>query len=225
MKQPITYVGLDVHKETIAIALAEAGVRRDVREHGKIANTAAAVTALAAKLARGGNELRFCYEAGPCGYGIQRQLTAAGKSDMVADLGIAGAVAAIVKRKPEVEQEAADGPLAGLSQAAVDQAANLAFVNDAGLAQAARLPDGEQVAYLQRIDRERLAAFQATVRHEPSHRGRVPMPPHRRQQRRRLRRPCQRAVPRRSRRVPLPPHRRQRRGRRTRSSPSSSRSW
>jgi transposase len=53
-------------------------VRRDVREHGKIANTAAAVTALAAKLARGGNELRFCYEAGPCGYGIQRQLTAAG---------------------------------------------------------------------------------------------------------------------------------------------------
>jgi hypothetical protein len=60
MEQPITYVGLDVHKETIAVALAEAGVRRDVREHGKIANTAAGVTALAAKLARGGNELRFC---------------------------------------------------------------------------------------------------------------------------------------------------------------------
>jgi len=74
---PIIYVGLDVHKETIAVALAEAGKRSEVREHGKIANTPAAVTALAVKLARGGHELRFCYEAGPCGYGIQRHLTAA----------------------------------------------------------------------------------------------------------------------------------------------------
>ena len=76
MKQPITYIGLDVHKETIAVALAEAGKRNEVREYGKIANTPAAVKALAAKLARDGHELRFCYEAGPCGYGIQRQLTA-----------------------------------------------------------------------------------------------------------------------------------------------------
>ncbi|UNC16547.1 hypothetical protein FE249_20415 (plasmid) [Acidiphilium multivorum] len=29
-------------------------------------------------LKRTGGELRFCYEAGPCGYGIQRHLTAAG---------------------------------------------------------------------------------------------------------------------------------------------------
>ena len=46
----ITYVGLDVHKDTIAVALAEAGVRSDVREYGKIANTPTAVKALAAKL-------------------------------------------------------------------------------------------------------------------------------------------------------------------------------
>jgi transposase len=43
----------------------------------------AALTALAAKLARGERELRFCYEAGPCGYGIQRQLTAAGHGCVV----------------------------------------------------------------------------------------------------------------------------------------------
>lgn len=37
----------------------------------------------AARLARNGSDLRFCYEAGPCGYGIQRQLTAAGHECVV----------------------------------------------------------------------------------------------------------------------------------------------
>src|SRR5271155_4166617 len=67
MEKPITYVGLDVHKDTIAVALVEMGKRGEVREHGKIANTPAALTTLAGKLARTGAELRFCYEAGPCG--------------------------------------------------------------------------------------------------------------------------------------------------------------
>ena len=83
MEQPITYVGLDVHKDTIAVALAEAGIRSDVREYGKITNTPAALKTLAAKLARGGRSLQFCYEAGPCGYGIQRLLTAAGHECIV----------------------------------------------------------------------------------------------------------------------------------------------
>ena len=40
MDKSITYVGLDAHKDTIAVALAEADAHKDVREYGKIANTA-----------------------------------------------------------------------------------------------------------------------------------------------------------------------------------------
>jgi transposase len=78
MAKSITYVGLDVHKDTIAVALAAAGLRGEVREHGKIPNTPAALKALTVKLALARSTLRFCYEAGPCGYGIQRQLAGAG---------------------------------------------------------------------------------------------------------------------------------------------------
>ena len=49
--------------------------------------------ALATKLSRGGNELRFCYEAGPCGYGIQRQLTLAGHECVVV-------APSLISRKP-----------------------------------------------------------------------------------------------------------------------------
>jgi transposase len=83
MDKPIIYVGLDVHKDTIAVALAEAGKRGDVRQYGQIANTPAALKGAAARLARSGSDLRFCYEAGPCGYGIQRQLTVAGHECVV----------------------------------------------------------------------------------------------------------------------------------------------
>ena len=83
MDKFITYVGLDVHKDTIAVALAETGARKDVREYGKIANTATALNALAVKLSRAGSELQFCYEVGPCGYGIQRQLSLAGHDCVV----------------------------------------------------------------------------------------------------------------------------------------------
>ena len=50
MEKHIIYVGLDVHKETIAVALADEGKRGNVREHGKIANMPAALTKLMNKL-------------------------------------------------------------------------------------------------------------------------------------------------------------------------------
>jgi transposase len=78
-----TYVGLDVHKDGIVVAVAEGGRRGEVRQYGRIANTPAALQRLAGKLGREGAELRFCYEAGPCGYGIQRQLSASGRQCIV----------------------------------------------------------------------------------------------------------------------------------------------
>ncbi|WP_264798026.1 IS110 family transposase, partial [Acidocella aminolytica] len=79
----ITYIVLDVHNNTIAVAVAESGLRKEVRDYGTIANTLAALKKLISKLARSGHELRFCYEAGPCGYGIQRQIAAAGHECIV----------------------------------------------------------------------------------------------------------------------------------------------
>jgi len=83
MANRITYVGLDVHKETIVVAVAEGGIRGEIREYGRIANTPTALDRVMRKLGREGVRLRFCYEAGPCGYGIQRQLSAAGHECVV----------------------------------------------------------------------------------------------------------------------------------------------
>jgi transposase len=54
-----------------------------VREYRRITNTTAALDRVTRKLGRDGVQLRFCYEAGPCGYGIQRHLTARGHDCVV----------------------------------------------------------------------------------------------------------------------------------------------
>ena len=83
MADRITYVGLDVHKDSIVVAVAEGGLRGEVREYGRIANTAGALDRLMRTLGGAGVGLRFCYEAGPCGYGIQRHLSAHGHECIV----------------------------------------------------------------------------------------------------------------------------------------------
>jgi transposase len=83
MVDRISYVGLDVHKDGIVAAIADGGLRGEIREYGRIANTAAALERLVRKLGGDGTTLRFCYEAGPCGYGIQRRLSARGHECVV----------------------------------------------------------------------------------------------------------------------------------------------
>lgn len=70
-------VGLDVRKQTIAVSVAKANSSK-VRHQGEIANTPEAVEKLVRQLRKGSDALSFCDEAGPCGYGLHRQLTEPG---------------------------------------------------------------------------------------------------------------------------------------------------
>jgi transposase len=72
------FLGLDTSKLTIAVALAEGGRGGEVRFLGDIANTPEAVRRLMTKLAGKYRRLMVCYEAGPTGYGLHRQIIALG---------------------------------------------------------------------------------------------------------------------------------------------------
>lgn len=61
MEHSITFVGLDVHKETISVALAEGGDRGEARVYGEIANRPDGLRKLMSRLADDSRELRFCY--------------------------------------------------------------------------------------------------------------------------------------------------------------------
>lgn len=73
----VRFVGLDVHKESIVVAVAELD-RGDPQVVAELPNDTARLLKLLRKLGRDGTELRCCYEAGPTGFGLYRELRAEG---------------------------------------------------------------------------------------------------------------------------------------------------
>lgn len=76
VKEYSFYVGLDVHAESVSVAIAEAG-RGEVRFIGTLPNDGAVIVKALRKLGDLGR-VKACYEAGPCGYGLYWALTEAG---------------------------------------------------------------------------------------------------------------------------------------------------
>jgi transposase len=76
MREATRFVGLDVHANTIAVAVAEPGRSGEVRQLGIIPNEPAAIRKLFQKLGTKG--LKACYEAGPTGFTLYWQLTQLG---------------------------------------------------------------------------------------------------------------------------------------------------
>lgn len=82
MKEFIKFIGLDVHKASIAVGVAD-GNGGEIRYFGEIQNTAEAIAKLIKQLRTDKADLVFCYEAGACGYEIYRQITELGWKCMV----------------------------------------------------------------------------------------------------------------------------------------------
>ena len=71
VSNPITWVGLDAHKSFIQVAV----VRDTESKQWRINHTPSQVRSLAKRLTRDyPGEIRCCYEAGPCGFGLKRRL-------------------------------------------------------------------------------------------------------------------------------------------------------
>jgi transposase len=90
MREKLRFLGMDVHAETIAVAVAEPD--GEVRSLGTIANREDAIRKFIKKLGAA-EQLRACYEAGPTGFVLYWQL---------AELGVECAVVAptLVPKKP-----------------------------------------------------------------------------------------------------------------------------
>ena len=75
MPNPTTvFVGLDVHKDSTSVAYETDSNRQEPTFLGPIGTRQADIDKLARRLHSKGSRLVIAYEAGPCGYGLHRQI-------------------------------------------------------------------------------------------------------------------------------------------------------
>jgi transposase len=77
------FVAFDTSKLRNSVAIAEAGRDGEIRFFGEIENSATATAKLAKKFSAKYRRLTFCYEAGPTGYGLYRQIKSLGHECIV----------------------------------------------------------------------------------------------------------------------------------------------
>src|SRR6202051_4344438 len=87
------FVAFDVSKMKHAVAIADGGRGGEVRFLGDISSSPGTVERLIRKLAGRYGKLHFCYEAGPTGYGLYRQIRSLGHDCLVA-------APSLIPRKP-----------------------------------------------------------------------------------------------------------------------------
>jgi transposase len=143
MEQSTRFVGMDVHKDTIVVAVTASGEVGKATAYGTFPNTTAGLEKLVKRLRQAGEgAIKFCYEAGPCGYGVHRTLTRMGEDCMV--------VAPSMIPRKSGERQKTDKR----------DAANLAVLHRGGLLTAVGVPDAAHEA-MRDLIRARLAAVRA----------------------------------------------------------------
>jgi transposase len=143
MEQSTRFVGLDVHKDTIVVAVTATGEVGKATAYGTFPNTAAGLEKLVTRLRQaGGGPIKFCYEAGPCGYSVHRTLTKMGEDCMVV-------APSMIPRKSGDRQKTDKR-----------DAASLAVLHRGGLLTAVWVPDAAHEA-MRDLIRARLAAVRA----------------------------------------------------------------
>src|ERR1700744_1865312 len=141
--QSTRFVGMDVHKDTIVVAVTASGEVGKATAYGTFPNTTAGLEKLVKRLRQAGEgAIKFCYEAGPCGYGVHRTLTRMGEDCMV--------VAPSMIPRKSGERQKTDKR----------DAANLAVLHRGGLLTAVWVPDAAHEA-MRDLIRARLAAVRA----------------------------------------------------------------
>ena len=142
MEQSTRFIGMDVHKATIVVAVTATGEVGKATAYGTVPNTTAALEKLVQRLRQAGSgPMKFCYEAGPCGYGIHRTLTRLGEECTV--------VAPSMIPRKSGERQKNDKR----------DAASLAVLHRGGLLTAVWVPDAAHEAM-----RDLIRARQAAVR-------------------------------------------------------------